>query len=204
MTTRTSLANSIVKLITKNPKFLIFLLLVGGIGYGTYHFFIKEKKDEIIIEHNFSVTEIQKLGKLEIIKYKTKDIINYEKKRDFYLPDSEILLFYTGELTSCIDLSKINDNDITRNENEVVIKLPKPEICYHKVNLAESKVYKSKTWILLDNESELMDDVYKQAENALMSSTVVNPLLEETKKTAPEILIPIFTKITGKKTMIKF
>ncbi len=55
--------------------------------------------------------EIKALGKLELVKYTFKDIVEHEQVNT-YLPNANAILVVEGEATGCIDLTKITADDI--------------------------------------------------------------------------------------------
>eukprot|EP01034_Spumella_vulgaris_P001819 gene1819-2385_t len=113
-------------------------------------------------------------------------------------------MIVAGEIGACIDLQKLKDTDVEKGETVTRITLPAPEICYVKVNHERSTIYDKKSWMLLDDEAQLMDKAYKEAELFLNRPEVQAPALEEAKKNAPMILAPIFEKIAGQPVEIEF
>src|ERR1700744_1909167 len=76
----------------------------------------------IYIKHQFSVSRIEitatglvqkitSMGKLELVKYEMKDIVEQKEVRTL-LPDSRVLFLAVGEVTACIDLKRVPRADI--------------------------------------------------------------------------------------------
>src|SRR5271165_4631824 len=105
-------------------------------------FFIKQQftVSRIEITDRGMVQKITSMGKLELVKYEMKDIIDQREVHPI-LPDSRVLFLAVGEVTACIDLTKVKKSDITQGKDTVIVFLPQPEICYTKLDHEKSKVY---------------------------------------------------------------
>lgn len=56
--------------------------------------------------HNVILEKVESLGKLELVRYKFKDIVEHEMISQ-WLPDPKALLIVSGEAVGCIDLGKV-------------------------------------------------------------------------------------------------
>src|ERR1700722_5702282 len=121
------------------------------------------------IKHQFSVSRIEisdtglvqkitSMGKLELVKYEMKDIIE-QKEVHPILPDSRVLFLAVGEVTACIDLTKVKKSDITQKGDSVIVFLPQPEICYAKLDHEKSKVYDIRGVMFEDGAKDMGEDV---------------------------------------------
>jgi hypothetical protein len=179
------------------------LILVCFIWYKQCTRSVLSRKDDIeVINHNMVVEKVESLGKLELVKFYLKDIVEQTTEMDWW-PDPKVVLLVSGEVVGCVDLSKIDSSDVTMLENEVLIRLPKPEICYFKVNHQDSKVYNMDSKLIMD-ESTMIDRAYKQAEKQLEVAAVKMKILEQTKTNAGILLKPLLEDFTGKKITITF
>lgn len=156
------------------------------------------------VKHEAVVERIQLMGKVQLVQFNIRDVVEYKVERSLFLPDSKVLMIVAGEIGACIDLQKLKDADVDRGETVTSITLPSPEICYIKVNHERSTIYDKKSWMFLDDDAELMDKAYKEAEKFLNRPDVQAPALEEARKNAPAILGPIFEKIAGQPVEIRF
>ncbi len=179
------------------------LLLILGIIIAIFVYKTISSKNETTISHDVLVEKIEAMGKMELTKFTIKDIIekNVIKK---WLPDSKILFVAVGEAAGCIDLSKVTKNDIKRSGDSILITLPKPEICYVKINHQQSKVYDISGVYFKEDTKLMVEEVYKIAEKELTKEAQTMGIIEETKKNANLILKPLFENITGKKIGFKF
>jgi hypothetical protein len=193
-----------------NAKRLLFLalpwtllVLVCFIWYKQCTRSVFDRKDEVeVITHNMVVEKVEALGKLELVKFYLKDIVEQTTEMDWW-PDPKVVLLVSGEVVGCIDLAKIDSSDVIMTGNEVLIKLPQPEICYFKVNHQDSKVYNMDSKFIMD-EPTMIDRAYKQAEKQLEVAAVKMKILEQTKINAGALLKPLLQDFTGKKIVISF
>ncbi|POY37811.1 hypothetical protein C3K47_04560 [Solitalea longa] len=151
--------------------------------------------------HNVILEKIESLGKLELVRYKFKDIVEHEMIQQ-WLPDPKALLIVSGEAVGCIDLTKVTKNDISTNDTVLTIQLPQPELCYYKIDHKNSKVYQTSYAFLV--EAELVDQAYKSAEAQLKTTALKAGILEETKISAQKVLTPFFAAFGYKKVIYQY
>ncbi len=156
--------------------------------------------------HDIVVEEIKAIGKLELAKMSIKDVINF--KAELIGPDIDYLMIVSGEVTGCIDLAKLSKDQISEKDSTIKIILPAPEICYSKVNLAKTKLYKLNSIpiysALVSDEAKITEMMYKKAEKYLQSDSLQNIALIETEKNAQTVLKPILETICKKKVELSF
>ena len=145
--------------------------------------------------------EVTALGKLELVKYTFKDIVDYEKPNTF-LPNANAVLIVEGEAIGCIDLSRVTPADIVTTGDSVTINLPKPEICGWKINHDRSRVYDTRFSFL--NESQLVSDAYRQAERQIRQSALNGGILEQTRQNADKMLQPLLSRLSGRHVSLTF
>ncbi|MBD2752406.1 DUF4230 domain-containing protein [Spirosoma validum] len=145
--------------------------------------------------------EVTSLGKLELVKYTFKDIVEHEQVNTF-LPNANAVLIVEGEATGCIDLTQIAQTDIVADGDSVTVQLPKPELCGWKINHDRSRVYDTHFSFL--NESQLVSDAYRQAERQVRQSALTGGILDQTRHNADQMLRPLLERISGKKIRLKF
>ncbi len=197
-----------MRLLNWLSKLVIFIILLFGLK-GVYtsfktgdwlpNWFVS--KENIETSHNILLQEITTMGKLELVKYNFKDVVEQEKT-NMFLPNAKAILIVQGEAIGCVDLTQVTFGDISLDDQNIVLNLPEPELCVFKIDHHKSKVYN--TEYAFTDESKLIDEAYKQAEKQIQQSALEMGILEQTKENARKILIPIFEKSTGKKVVIKF
>jgi hypothetical protein len=183
---------------------LISSLIITGILIFLF-FFIKHEftATRTEISETGLVQKITSIGKLELVKYEMKDIIE-QKEVHPILPDSRVLLLAVGEVTACIDLTKVKKSDITQSKDTVVVFLPQPEICYAKLDHGKSKVYDIKGVMFEDGAKDMVEDVYKLAEKKILDNAKEMNVLGMARQNAQLIFKPLLEGISGKTVILNF
>ncbi len=184
---------------------LLFLLIAGGVWLWENLKSIKglfsSDDAQPEISHNVLLQQITSMGKLELVKYNFRDVVESKIRKDF-LPDAKVLLIVTGEATGCLDLTKIKVSDLQELTDTVVVHLPEPEICNFKIDHAKSRVYDTQ-YAFMD-EAKLVDNAFQKAELQVEQSAKEMGILEQTKKSAEQILKPFIEKVSGRKVVLKY
>lgn len=199
-------------------RFLARLTLLGLFIYGVFFFWksfsaAEEKLPVVTTTHHTVLQEITAMGKLELVKYNFKDIVEHEKvyweneTMRRIMPDilskSKAVLIVSGEAIGCIDLTKIKRTDIIENRDTLIVYLPQPELCVYKINHDQSKVYDVRK-ILDEEESLLVNDAFVAAEKQIEKSALNMGIMEQTQENAGKILTPFLEKISGKKVLLRY
>lgn len=179
----------------------ILILIGGAILWKNCRGNLPSSQPKIVVSHNTMLTKIEELGKLELVKYNFKDVVEYKKEYK-WLPDSKSVLIVAGEAVGCMDLRKLADNDIVLSGDSLVtLYLPAPEICYSKVDHQKSKI------LLMENtyfqDAELVDEAYKYAEKNVARSANISGILAQTEVNAGKLLKPLLESISGRSVIIK-
>jgi hypothetical protein len=155
----------------------------------------------IISNHNIVLEKIEELGKLELVKYKFRDVLEYNVQYDWW-PDSKAVLIISGEAVGCIDLKKIKAEDILDKKDTLYLTLPAPELCYYKLNHNESKVYNTQTYAM--DESRLVEGAYKEAEKQVKRTALQSNILAQTRENGEKMLKPLFENLAKKKVVFTY
>ncbi|MEA5458042.1 DUF4230 domain-containing protein [Arcicella sp. LKC2W] len=156
---------------------------------------------EVEVSHNVLLQQISSMGKLELVKYNFRDVVESKIKKDL-LPDAKVLLIVSGEATGCLDLTKIKVSDIAENGDTLVIHLPEPEICNYKIDHSKSRVYDTE-YAFLD-EAKLVDNAFQKAESEIAQNAQSMGILEQTKKSAEQVLKPFLENVSKKKVILRY
>ena len=151
--------------------------------------------------HNVVLKEIVALGKMELVKYNFRDIVEHEVVKPL-LPNAKALLIVTGEVVGCIDLTKVKTEDFHTQGDTLVLTLPQPEICVFKIDHSKSKVYDTQ-YAFLD-EAKLVDNAFQKAESQIAKNAQQMGILEQTKKSAEQILKPFIENVSKKKVVFLY
>lgn len=151
--------------------------------------------------HSLVLEEVHAIGKLELVKYNFKDVVEQEIVRQ-WLPNSKAILIVQGEAFGCIDLTLLHPTDIQTGKDTLIVHLPEPELCQFKIDHSRSKVYNTEYTFL--DESRLIEEAYRQAEIKIKESALEMGILEQAKDNAKKVLTPILSKTSGKPVVIVF
>jgi hypothetical protein len=193
---------------TRFGKSILFTLISSLviIGFLVFLFFyIKHQFTESRTEitETGMVQKITSMGKLELVKYTMKDIVE-QKEIHPILPDSKVLFLAVGEVTACIDLTKVKKADIVQKGDSVIVVLPQPEICETSLDHQKSKVYDiSGAWFEEDAKN-MVEDVYKLAEKKILANANDMNVLGMARQNAQLIFKPLLEGISGKTVVLKF
>ncbi|MEX8546936.1 MAG: DUF4230 domain-containing protein [Mucilaginibacter sp.] len=190
--------NSIIKTL------ISWVIVLGVLAFGYFYFKGKLFASRKEMKEDVMVQKITSMGKLELVKYSMKDVIEQKEVRTI-LPDKRILFVAVGEVTGCIDLTKVQKKDIVAaGEDSITVFLPQPQICYVKLDHQKSQVYDvSGTWFPTDTK-DMVEGIYKIAEQRLLKNASDMQLLQKTKQNALLIFKPLLENISGKKVGVIF
>lgn len=183
---------------------LVALLVVGiTIGAIATYFYLRpnDKNEKTEISHNLIVEKIERLGNLEVVKYNLQDVVEYQKVRQ-WLPNAKTALIIAGEVIACIDMTKIQPDDIYTQGDSIRLTLPSPEICHVKIDHSRSKVYNME-YGLWESE-KIMDQAYKNAEQHLYSEALKLNIGEESRNNTIQLLEPLLQAMGFNKVYITF
>lgn len=182
---------------------VISLVIIGFLIF--LFFYVKHQftaRHEVITE-DVMVQKITSMGKLELVKYSMKDVLEKKETR-MILPDEKVLFLAVGDVAACIDLTKVNKNDIAEKGDTVTVTLPQPEICYARLDHQQSKVYDITGALFPGNAKNMVEDIYKLAEQRLLQNARQMNITGKARENATLIFRPLLENISGKKVVLKF
>jgi hypothetical protein len=184
---------------------LIGLLILLALGIFIWRSFkealLGKPREEVQVSHNTVLNKIENLGRMELVRYNFKDVVEYKKEYSRWLPDSRSVLIVTGEAVGCIDMSQVKAGDVQfTNDTTITISLPEPEICYFKIDHSKSRVLHMENTYFQD--AELVEEGYKFAEQNVRRAALNAGILEQTAQNADKILKPMLEGLTGKRILL--
>jgi hypothetical protein len=182
--------------------FLLLLLVVGLIALWEqlrHWTLFRQFTREDTTAQTIVLQEVATLGKLELVRYRFKDIVEHEAVRE-WLPNPKAVLIVEGEAVGCIDLTKVTADDITVQNDSVVVHLPDPELCTYKIDHDRSRVFN--TEYAFFEEAGLVNEAYRHAEAQIQQSALSSGILNETRRNADQILRPLLERVSGRKVFI--
>ncbi|WP_439555066.1 DUF4230 domain-containing protein [Dyadobacter sp.] len=199
-----------MRLLSWVVRLLVLVLLIAGIqsiwsnfrsGNGVPNWFGFGLENKTETTHTLVLQEISAMGKLELVKYNFKDVVEREVVKTF-LPNAKAVLIVQGEAIGCVDLTQVEIADISSEDETLVVNMPEPELCVFKIDHSKSKIYN--TEFAFSEEGKLVEEAYKDAEKQILKSAQDMGILEQTKENARKILTPVLEKASGKKVVLKF
>jgi hypothetical protein len=155
----------------------------------------------ITVSHNTVLTKIEGLGRLELVRYHFKDIVEYKKNTYRFLPDSKVALIVAGDAIGCLDLRKVREQDVVFEGDSIVrIALPAAELCTWQVDHSQSRVYSVENGFFQD--AALVDESYKYAEKNVRLAALQSGILTQTEQNAQQILRPMLETMTGRRVIL--
>ncbi|RYU83719.1 DUF4230 domain-containing protein [Hymenobacter persicinus] len=155
----------------------------------------------ITVTHNTVLQKVESLGRLELVRYHFKDVVEYKKSTYRFLPDAKVALIVAGDAVGCLDLRKMQPQDVVFEGDSVVrIALPAAEICTWQVDHSQSRVYSVENGFFQD--AELVDAGYKYAEKNVRAAALQSGILAQTEQNAEKILRPMLETMTGRRVVL--
>jgi hypothetical protein len=149
------------------------------------------------------VTEIEALGKMELVKYRFQEVTEVKELGREFLnvlkldPDAKAVLITQGEAVGCFDLLKVSAQDVRITPDTVWMRLPDPEICYYKLDLENTRIYSVETGFFTDRDA-FISRAYRQAERQIREAATNSGILDETEVNAHRILRPMLEELSGR------
>ncbi|RAK64083.1 DUF4230 domain-containing protein [Hymenobacter edaphi] len=155
----------------------------------------------VTVSHNTVLEKIEGLGRLELVRYQFKDIVEYKRSTYRFLPDAKVALIVAGEAVGCLDLRQVKATDVVFEGDSVVrVALPKAELCTWRVDHNRSRVYGVENGFFQD--AELVDQGYKYAEANVKRAALQSGILAQTERNAQQILRPMLETLTGRRVIL--
>ncbi|WP_018479979.1 DUF4230 domain-containing protein [Pontibacter roseus] len=194
---------SLIRFLFRLLPLLLFILAAVFIwsSFKGSWFGSEEKQPEVIVNHNTILTTVEELGRMELVRYNFKDVVEYEKDVSRWVPNSKVVLVVTGEAVGCVDFAKLEEQDIRfYGDSLVQISLPEPEVCYYKIDHSKSKVFSKENTYFQD--ADLVQESYRYAEANVKEAAINSGILRQTTVNAEKVLKPMLEEITGRKVVL--
>ncbi|PTX22765.1 uncharacterized protein DUF4230 [Pontibacter mucosus] len=160
-----------------------------------------EEEPKVVLNFSTVLTSVEDLGRMELVRYNFKDVVEYEKEVSRWIPNSKVALIVSGEAVGCLDFTKITEADIEFVGDSVVqVAMPEPEICYYKIDHNKSKVFNKENTYFQD--ADLVQESYRYAEANVKEAALNSGILNQTKVNAEKVLKPMLEEITGRRVVL--
>ncbi|MBC8083173.1 MAG: DUF4230 domain-containing protein, partial [Hymenobacter sp.] len=150
---------------------------------------------------NTVLQKVESLGRLELVRYRFKDVVEYKKSTYRFLPDAKVALIVAGDAIGCLDLRKVRTQDVVFEGDSVVrVALPPAELCSWQIDHRASKVYSVENGFFQD--AELVDAGYQYAEANVRRAALQSGILAQTEQNAQQLLRPLLETLTGRRVVL--
>lgn len=197
----------IIRLILRWLPWALALVGIYFLLRGAASWFGSTEEPVETVSHHTILQEIEKLGKLELVRHNYKEIIELREKNAPYLwlfevPDSKVMLIIHGEAVGCIDLKKIRERDIRmQGDTVLLLRLPEPELCYYKLDMENTRIYSIEKQVYYKKDSELAQKALRLAERQMRDAALKSGILEQTRQNAESMLKPFLESVSGRKVI---
>ena len=155
----------------------------------------------VTVTHNTVLQKVEALGRMELVRYEFRDVVEYKKSTYRFLPDAKVALIVAGNAIGCLDLRKLRPQDVVLEGDSIVrVALPPPELCVWQIDHSKSKVYSIENGFFQD--AELVDAGYKYAEANVRRAALNSGILAQTEQNAQQILRPMLETMTGRRVIL--
>ena len=155
----------------------------------------------VTVTHNTVLTKIEGLGRLELVRYQFRDIVEFKKSTYRFLPDAKVALIVAGEAIGCLDLRRVRARDVVFVGDSLVrVALPPAELCTWQIDHTKSRVYSVENGFFQD--AALVDEGYKYAEKNVRRAALQSGILAQTDQNAQKILRPMLETLTGRRVIL--
>ncbi len=155
----------------------------------------------VTVTHNTVLQKVEALGRMELVRYEFRDVVEYKKSTYRFLPDAKVALIVAGNAIGCLDLRKLRPQDVVLEGDSIVrVALPAPELCVWQIDHSKSKVYSIENGFFQD--AELVDAGYKYAEKNVRRAALNSGILAQTEQNAQRILKPMLETMTGRRVIL--
>lgn len=169
--------------------FFTSILLVFALTHPSSTGFARwlQQKLNLGIDQPAIVQRIQRLQRLESVKYTLEKVVTGERQSRF-LPQSiageRLLLIVRGEVFAGVDLGKLQSNDVRVNGKQVTITLPHAEIFSTRLDNNQTRVYSRETGLLVPADPNLESEVRAEAERQLLQAALADGILNNASTNA--------------------
>jgi hypothetical protein len=141
------------------------------------------------------IDQIRALSKLETIHYQLEKVVTGKSTGPLpdFLTSDKILLVAHGEVVAGVDLSKLTPADITVLTDTVTLRMPKPEILYHKLDNDKTYVYDRQTGVFSRPDPNLETQIRQAAEQDIVTTAMEDGILDKASVNAQEVIRTLLT-----------
>ncbi|MGC2112835.1 MAG: DUF4230 domain-containing protein [Candidatus Korobacteraceae bacterium] len=145
----------------------------------------------ISVDQPTVVRQIQALQRIETVSYTMDKIISGERENPIlpnFLAGDRLLLVVHGEVIAGLDLSKLQQGDVTVRGSSVSVHLPEAEIFTTRLDNAKTRVYSRDTGLFSSPDPNLEGEVREEAERQLRTAALEDGILKTAEANARQTI----------------
>lgn len=182
----------------------VLALVIVILGVFAWFFFFRSTGYKINVNQAAVVKEMRELNRLETASFTIEKIIeagtNGNAFNEFLFGD-RVLLIAHGEVVAGLDLSQLQESDITIRGTELRVELPAPEILFVRLDNHLTRVYDRDQGVLSKGDKDLEAEARQAAEDEIRKAACQSNILEQASGNARKQLTALFnalgfTKVT--------
>lgn len=184
---------------------LIVVLIIIGISSGIIN--ISKIRNNNASEEIF-LSRLKEMGNYKLItfnvNYIVKDTIkNDTSKIEKNNTNMKVLAIINGNTDACINLKRIEAEDIREDKDTAFVSLPVPVLCNTEINYSQSVIYDVNFNSRIPDKN-FIDKYFPNAMNNLKAEAIRLGILDKAKENAVQILLPAIKDISKKNVVLKF
>jgi Protein of unknown function (DUF4230) len=176
----------------------ILLLALVIVGVFVWFFLLRSTGYKINVNQAAVVKEMRSLNRLETASFTIEKIIEAGTSGNAFnqfLFGDRILLIAHGEVVAGIDLSRLEEKDITIRGAELRIELPAPEILFVRLDNHLTRVYDRNQGILTKSNNDLESEARQAAEDEIRKAACQSNILDQASGNARKQLTALFSAL---------
>lgn len=185
---------------------LIVVLIIIGISSGIIN--ISKIENNNFPEEKLLLSKLENLGNYRLITFNvnyivkdtiTTDTSGFEKNSK----KEKVLAIINGNIDACINLNRIEKDDVRENKDTAFISLPIPVLCNTEINYSKSIIYYVDFNSQIPNQN-FFDKYFPNTINNLKAEAIRLGILDQATRNAIQILHPVIKEILKKNVVFIF
>ncbi len=187
---------------------LIAVLIIIGISSGIINISKIENNNSSSSQEKLLLSELENMGSYKLIAFNVNYIVKDTIKSDTSGIENnnvrnKVLAIINGNIDACINLKRIEKDDMRDDKDTVFISLPMPVLCNTEINYTRSIIYN------VDFNSQTLnpnfiEKYFPNTINNLKAEAIRLGILDQAKINALQILHPVIKEILKKNIVLKF
>ncbi len=150
--------------------------------------------------------KFEKTGKLQVITFYMDQVLDEREKRylfwiDELFPDTKVLISVTSQVSACIDLAQLQEEDIAIDDQSVTLTLPAPEFCSDPIIDLDSVTKHLESGF---GASDLQIEALKRGKELAKEQAEENQIFQLAKDQGEVMISGLLTEVSEKRIIIQY